>query len=214
MKLSLSYQDLGAVFSTVLPISDKIIETVSFDTRKITDGSNSLFFALKGNFRDGHDYVEEAYKKKVRTFVVSDASRFKQLDAVFIETDDPLNALQLLAKNHREKFNYPIIGITGSAGKTIAKEWLNELLSGTLQVIRSPKSYNSQLGVALSLLELDAGADIAIIEAGISKCGEMDLLEDMIQPTLGIFTSIGSSHSQNFNSVEDKIDEKLVSFAK
>ena len=169
MKLSLSYQDLAAVFSISLPLSDRIIETVSFDTRKINNGSNSLFFALKGNFRDGHDFVNEAYKKNVRTFVVTDALPFKQLDAIFIEVEDPLKALQLLAKNHREKFDYPIIGITGSAGKTIAKEWLNEILSGTFKVIRSPKSYNSQLGVALSFLELNEDADLAIIEAGISK---------------------------------------------
>lgn len=212
MKLSLSYQDLAAVFSISLPLSDRIIETVSFDTRKINNGSNSLFFALKGNFRDGHDFVHEAYKKNVRTFVVTDALPFKQLDAIFIEVEDPLKALQLLAKNHREKFDYPIIGITGSAGKTIAKEWLNEILSGTFKVIRSPKSYNSQLGVALSLLELNEDADLAIIEAGISKPDEMDLLEDMIQPTLGIFTSIGTSHSQNFDSIEEKILEKLKLF--
>ncbi|NRA11239.1 MAG: alanine racemase [Crocinitomicaceae bacterium] len=212
MKLDLSYQDLSSIFTTSLPKSTLTIESVAFDTRKIINGNNSLFFALKGEFRDGHEYINEAYSKGVRTFVVSKPILEELRGATFIQVDDPIKALQVLAKNHREQFSYPIVAITGSAGKTITKEWLSQLLGVKYKVIRSPKSYNSQLGVALSLLELNESADLAIIEAGISQSGEMDLLETMIQPTIGILTSIGSAHRDNFNSPSEHLNEKLVLF--
>jgi len=212
LKLDLSYKDLASIFSTSLPVSNIRIESVVFDTRKIINGENSLFFALKGEFRDGHDYIEEAYNKGVRTFVVSKSHDSGLKNATFIVVENTLKSLQALAKNHREKFHYPIIAITGSAGKTITKEWLSQLLSVKYKVIRSPKSYNSQLGVALSLLELNESADLAIIEAGVSKPGEMDLLEEMIQPAIGILTSIGSAHQGNFESRDHQLVEKLKLF--
>lgn len=212
LKLSFSYQDLASLFSVSLPSSDRIIQSVVFDTRKIIDGKNALFFALNGDFRDGHDFVQQAYEKGVRTFVVQDAEQFKNIDGTFIVVPNTMEALQLLAKSHRDKFNYPIIGITGSAGKTITKEWLSEIVNSNYRVIRSPKSYNSQLGVALSLLELNDTADLAIIEAGISLPGEMDRLQEMIRPQFGIFTSIGSAHRQNFSSEEEQVNEKLKLF--
>lgn len=212
MKLDLSYNDLASIFSTSLPNSNITIESVVFDTRKIINGGNSLFFALKGEFRDGHDYIEEAYNKGVRTFVVGRKDKSKLKNATYIVVENPLAALQTLAQNHREKFHYPIIAITGSAGKTITKEWLSQILGVKYKVIRSPKSYNSQLGVALSLLELNDSADLAIIEAGISKPDEMELLEKMIQPAIGILTSIGSAHQENFDSREQQLQEKLKLF--
>lgn len=212
MKLELSYQELNSIFSTSLPDSNVRIESVTFDTRKIIRGESSLFIALEGEFRDGHDFVKNAYDKGVRTFIVTDSDRFDLPDAQFIEVENPLNALQEIARNHRNKFSYPIIAITGSAGKTITKEWLSQILSVKYKVIRSPKSYNSQLGVALSLLELNDSADLAIIEAGISRPEEMALLEKMIQPTYGIVTSIGSAHQENFNSKIDQLNEKLKLF--
>jgi alanine racemase len=212
LKLDLSYQDLATIFSIPLPKSTLTIESVAFDTRKIINGNNTLFFALKGEFRDGHEFINEAYNKGVRTFVVSNSTTEDLKGATFIQVEDSLLALQTLAKNHRDQFSYPIVAITGSAGKTITKEWLSQLLGVKYKVIRSPKSYNSQLGVALSLLELNESADLAIIEAGISRMGEMDLLEKMIQPTIGILTSIGSAHRDNFDSPNEQLDEKLILF--
>lgn len=212
MKLDLSYQDLSSIFTTSLPKSTLKIESVAFDTRKIINGNNTLFFALKGEFRDGHEFINEAYGKGVRTFVISKLINEDLKGATFIKVDSALIALQTLAKHHREQFSYPIIAITGSAGKTITKEWLGQLLGVKYKVIRSPKSYNSQLGVALSLLELNESADLAIIEVGISKSDEMDSLEKMIQPTIGILTSIGSAHRENFDSPEQQLSEKLSLF--
>ena len=213
MRLAFSYQELSEHFHASLPTSDRMIRTVAFDTRRIVSGSDVLFFALKGEFRDGHEFIQAAYNKGVRTFVVSkkmDPSLYQE--AVFIEVDDTLKALQKLAKTHREKFSIPIIAITGSAGKTIVKEWLGQLLEQQYRVVRSPKSYNSQLGVALSLLEIHNDCDLAIIEAGISGPNEMHFLAEMIQPTHGIFTSLGYAHAQNFESRDAQMAEKLKLF--
>ncbi len=212
MKLDLSYQDLSSIFNASLPKATLKIESVAFDTRKIINGSNTLFFALRGEFRNGHEFINEAYAKGVRTFVISKSINEGLRGATFIKVDSTLIALQTLAKHHRHQFSYPIVAITGSAGKTITKEWLGQLLGVKYKVIRSPKSYNSQLGVPLSLLELNDSADLAIIEAGISQPGEMDSLEKMIQPTIGILTSIGSAHSENFDSPEHQLSEKLTLF--
>ncbi|GAB5416687.1 MAG: bifunctional UDP-N-acetylmuramoyl-tripeptide:D-alanyl-D-alanine ligase/alanine racemase [Crocinitomicaceae bacterium] len=190
-----------------------MIRNVAFDTRRIVTGSGILFFALKGEFRDGHEFIQAAYDKGVRTFVVSqkiDDSKFE--DAQFIQVEDTLKALQQLAKFHREQFDIPVIGITGSAGKTIVKEWLGQLLEQKYRVVRSPKSYNSQLGVALSLLEIHEDCDLVIIEAGVSGPNEMATLAEMIQPTHGIFTSLGSAHAQNFENRDAHMAEKLRLF--
>ncbi|PWL24498.1 MAG: alanine racemase [Fluviicola sp. XM-24bin1] len=213
MKLTFSYQELSKQLDVTLPNSNRVIRSVAFDTRRIVGGEDVLFFALKGEFRDGHEFIQAAYEKGVRTFVVSqkmDASAFE--DATFILVDDTLKALQSLAKSHRKKFDIPVVGITGSAGKTIVKEWLGQLLEQQYRVVRSPKSYNSQLGVALSLLEIHEDCDLALIEAGISGPGDMETLADMIQPTHGIFTSLGSAHKQNFESKDAHMAEKLRLF--
>ncbi|MCR9174034.1 MAG: alanine racemase [bacterium] len=213
MKLALSYQDLSEQLNTTLPDSNRIIRTVAFDTRRIVSGEDVMFFALKGEFRNGHDFIQAAYDKGVRTFVVSNSMSIDAFEgATFIRVENTLKALQIIAKRHREKFSIPVIGITGSSGKTIVKEWLGQLLDQKYRVIRSPKSYNSQLGVALSLLEIHKDCDVALIEAGISGPGDMESLAEMIQPTHGVFTSLGSAHAQNFPSRDAHMMEKLRLF--
>ncbi|HWK99450.1 MAG TPA: bifunctional UDP-N-acetylmuramoyl-tripeptide:D-alanyl-D-alanine ligase/alanine racemase [Parapedobacter sp.] len=184
-----------------------------FDSRRVTDAAHGLFFALLDR-RDGHWYIGDAYAAGVRNFVVMvgqiDISRFG--DANFIIVNDTLKALQELAASHRARFSYPVIGITGSNGKTIVKEWLTQLLASDYKIARSPKSYNSQIGVALSLWQMDATHGLAIIEAGVSMPGEMEALHHMIQPDIAVLTTIGPAHDGGFPSREAKIREKLQLF--
>jgi alanine racemase len=217
LKLGILYNEFCTVLNGVSLTGEAalVIEQIATDTRKLLGGKQTAFFALTGEFRDGHTFIKAAYEKGVRVFVVSqkcDIKMFPQAHFVFVE--DTLFALQNLAAFHRRKFNYPIIGITGSAGKTTVKEWLYHLLSPSLRIIRSPKSYNSQLGVALSLLELHTDCDLALIEVGISKPGEMARLAEIVQPTLGVLTSFGRAHEENFKSTEEHLTEKLKLFGK
>ncbi len=215
MKLNKTYADFCKTVKGTSLTGDAalIVNQIVYDTRKIVHEENTIFFALTGEFRDGHTFLEAAFSKGIRMFVVSkDVELEKFPGAHFIKVKDCLNALQDLAHAHRIQFNYPIIAITGSAGKTTVKEWLYHLLSPSLRVTRSPKSYNSQLGVALSLLELHAECDVAIIEAGISKPGEMARLAEIVQPTIGVFTSFGRSHEENFKTTEEHLSEKLNLF--
>jgi alanine racemase len=190
-----------------------VIDTVVFDTRKLINGTNALFVALKGDFRNGHDFIRDAYEKGVRTFLICEPiDQHSFPEANFIQVDDTLQALQKLAKYHRGKFDIPVIAITGSYGKTITKEWLAALLSSKYRVAKSPKSYNSQIGVALSLLEINSDSDIAVIEVGISETNEMDRLEAMVAPTIGIFTSFGTAHRSNFSDENEHFNEKMKLF--
>lgn len=200
--------DCGLLNST-LNISD--LRLVSFDTRKIIVPNRSLFFALSGNKNDGHKYVQAAYDKGVRNFVVSKEVEQKD-DANYFIVDNTLKALQKLATYHRKQFELKVIAITGSYGKTIVKDWLYTLLKKDYAVVKSPKSYNSQIGVAVSLLQIQKHHEIAIIEAGISEVGEMEKLETMIQATIGVFTNIGSAHSSRFKTENHKLEEKLKLF--
>lgn len=191
-----------------------IIAELSYDTRKILSGNKSLFFALK-NVRDGHAYIEEAYSKGVSAFVISDPSVDLSLypKATFILVNDALEAMQQLASRRRNDCkDVTVVAITGSNGKTVVKEWLTQLLGNDYKVYQSPKSYNSQIGVALSLWNLSNEYDYAFIEAGISNPGEMATLEKMIQPQCGIFTNIGNAHASGFSSQEEKLHEKLLLF--
>ncbi len=215
MKLNYTYNDIQDITKGKVLVHEcnSTILSIAFDTRKIADGNSVLFFALTGEFRNGHAFIEEAYKKGVRQFVISesiDISTFE--NSTFIQVENTLWTLQEIAKNHRQKFKYPIVGITGSVGKTMVKEWIYHFLFSKFRVIRSPKSFNSQLGVALSLLELHENADIALIEMGISKPHEMKRLEEIVNPTYGIFTSFGSAHKENFQNAEKHLDEKLGAF--
>jgi alanine racemase len=190
-----------------------LIEQLLIDSRKLIFPQTSLFFALKGPRRDGHAFITQLYAKGVRNFVVSEAiDTGKLADANIIQVTDPLQALQNLVAWHRKQFNLPVIGITGSNGKTIVKEWLNQLLDDEFTIIRSPKSYNSQIGVPLSVWPLNEQHELAIFEAGISQPGEMEQLQKIIQPTIGIFTNVGEAHSEGFVNVRQKVNEKLQLF--
>ncbi|MBP7506766.1 MAG: bifunctional UDP-N-acetylmuramoyl-tripeptide:D-alanyl-D-alanine ligase/alanine racemase [Prolixibacteraceae bacterium] len=190
------------------------IAYLSTDSRTIVSGSSTLFFALKTRSNDGHQFIRHAYDKGVRNFIISNPnySVHKFPEATFILTDDTLKALQDIAIIKRNHFKGKVIGITGSNGKTIVKEWLSYLLAEEYNIIRSPKSYNSQVGVPLSVWLMEDEHDIAIIEAGISQPDEMDNLQRIIKPDIGIFTNIGEAHQSNFQSVEEKVREKLNLF--
>lgn len=190
-----------------------LIEQLLIDSRKLIFPQSSLFFALKGSHRDGHSFINQLYQKGVRNFVVSEAVDVSVLaDANVLQVSDPLQALQNLVAAHRKQFSLPVIGITGSNGKTIVKEWLNQLLEEQYTIIRSPKSYNSQIGVPLSVWPLNEQHELAIFEAGISLPGEMEQLQKIIQPTIGIFTNVGEAHSEGFVNVRQKVNEKLQLF--
>ena len=193
---------------------NNIIKSVSIDSRTIADMTSCLFFAIKGVRHDGHLYMDELYAKGVRNFVISD-SEFdlsKLPNACCLLVPDSLTALQQLAAWHRKQFTYPVLGITGSNGKTIVKEWLFELMQDDMSIIRSPKSYNSQVGVPLSVLNMTDKFDLAFFEAGISQPKEMENLSSVIAPTVGLITNIGDAHQENFVGKAEKADEKLTLF--
>lgn len=209
---SYKIQELAEIISAELignPIGN--VEQIYFDSRAIYQPKNAVFFAFSELGNDGHSYIEDAYKKGIRQFVISKEIEFKA-DAVYLKVDSTVKALQNWAKSHRNKFNLPVIGITGSNGKTIIKEWLNQLLWLDFSIVRSPKSYNSQIGVPLSILQINAEHNLGIFEAGISLKNEMPQLEEIIQPEIGVLTHIGSAHLENFGSKEELIDEKLKLF--
>jgi UDP-N-acetylmuramyl pentapeptide synthase len=190
-----------------------VIEKLVTDTRYRGIGKKSCFIALKTDRNDGHRYVNEAHSKGVRCFIIQDKSLIEvRKDSVYLVVEDDLEALQKLATQHRLKLTYPIIGITGSNGKTVVKEWMFQILSAKYSVFRSPKSYNSQIGVPFSLLGLPSKADYGIVEAGISKSGEMEKLRSIIQPTIGLITNVLSAHIENFQSAKELTAEKLQLF--
>ncbi|MEI5985153.1 MULTISPECIES: bifunctional UDP-N-acetylmuramoyl-tripeptide:D-alanyl-D-alanine ligase/alanine racemase [Sphingobacterium] len=196
-----------------IPNSDQQISELVYDSRKISLPEESLFFALSAT-RDGHEFIADAYNQGIRSFIISKDVPFlmDKTDVNVLKVHDTLKALQDLAAYHRKQFHFPIIGITGSNGKSIVKAWLTQMLSIDKKVYQSPKSYNSQIGVALSLWNLQGHYDLAIIEAGISEPGEMDALAAMIKPDIGVFTNLGIAHAQHFKSKEEKLAEKLKLF--
>jgi alanine racemase len=191
---------------------DAEVKELLLDSRRVAFPSSALFFALKGPRRDGHSFIKEVYDKGVRNFVVSELPA-EVPDANIIVVKDVLAALQALAAHHRSRFAIPVIGITGSNGKTIVKEWLSQLLDDRYKIIRSPKSYNSQIGVPLSVWQLNETAQLGIFEAGISQSGEMEKLQKIIRPTIGVFTNIGDAHASGFLNKRQKINEKLRLFS-
>jgi alanine racemase len=190
------------------------VKDILVDSRRLISPDGTLFFALVTKHNDGHKFVEKLYNRGVKYFVISKKEKFinNLQNASFFVVKDTLKALQDLAAFHRKQFNIPVIGITGSNGKTIIKEWLFQLLSPDKHIVRSPKSYNSQIGVPLSVWQINNTHDIAIFEAGISEPNEMDKLQPVINPTIGIFTNIGDAHSENFISKKQKTGEKLKLF--
>ena len=194
--------------------ADAHIDWMLTDSRSLCFAEETLFFALKTKRNDGHKYIPELYERGVRNFVVSDLPQNVDAyaDANFLQTDSPLKALQKLAEKHRMQFDVPVVGITGSNGKTVVKEWLYQLLNGERIVTRSPRSYNSQIGVPLSVWLMNEKTEVAIFEAGISEMGEMEALHSIIRPTIGVLTNIGGAHQENFYSLTDKCMEKLTLF--
>ena len=202
------------------------------DSRSLCFPEETLFFALRSQRNDGHRYIEDLYRRGVRNFVVSmspklgderglnkafsdpQPSNLEGLyqDANFLVVPSPLEALQRLAERHRDEFDIPVVGITGSNGKTMVKEWLYQILAPQMVVTRSPRSYNSQIGVPLSVWLLNEQTQVGVFEAGISEPGEMQSLHDIIQPTIGVLTSLGSAHQRNFRSMDEKCMEKLQLF--
>lgn len=182
------------------------------DSRSLCFPEETLFFALKTSRNDGHLYLDDLYRRGVRNFVVQQVPEHPKADANYLKVTSPLAALQRLAERHRDEFDVPVVGITGSNGKTMVKEWLYQLLSSSMNVTRSPKSYNSQIGVPLSVWLLNEHTQVALFEAGISLPDEMDSLADIIQPTIGVLTSLGTAHQENFRSMEEKCMEKLKLF--
>lgn len=191
---------------------DEIVRTLLIDSRKIDQADQALFFAIRGERHDAHEYIPELYAKGIRSFVVSripaEAGNLFP-GAAFILVADTMAALQQLAAAHRARFDYPVIAITGSNGKTIVKEWLWQLLRDDLSIVRSPKSYNSQVGVPLSVWQMNETHELAIFEAGISRSGEMQKLWEILHPTIALVTNIGSAHDENFSGREQKLVEKL-----
>lgn len=198
----------------ILPKPETMIENLSIDSRRIALPESTIFFALEGPKRSGSNFLSEAYEKGIRNFVVKRGTSADKtvLSANVIFVEDTLIALQQLAARHRSQFHYPVIAITGSNGKTIVKEWLSQLLSPHFRIVKSPKSYNSQVGVPLSVWEMSESDQLAIFEAGISKPGEMSRLEEIIRPTIGIFTNIGNAHAENFVDKQTKANEKALLF--
>ena len=213
--MTYSIQNIANIISVeaCLPDPSIEIEHLLIDSRRIIQASSSLFFALQSDRKNGEEFIEELYEAGVRNFVVSkqfEHSAF--VDANFCKVDDTKTALQTLAAFHRKQFRIPVIGITGSNGKTVVKEWLYQLLHDDYNIVRSPKSYNSQIGVPLSVWQMNEQHTLAIFEAGISQIGEMELLEKIIQPTIGILTNIGVAHSAGFTDDEQKLNEKTKLF--
>lgn len=192
---------------------DVAIEDIAIDSRNIEHPADSLFVALKTATRDAHDFLEDAWQKGARNFLVSkqvDVSKLGQSNVILVK--DTLVAIQQIAAAHRKLFKIPVIGITGSNGKTIVKEWLAALLGPDRSIVKSPRSYNSQIGVPLSVWQMTDTHQLAIFEAGISQPGEMEKLERIILPDMGIFTNIGEAHSEGFLNTRQKINEKLILF--
>ena len=188
------------------------ISSLLTDSRSLCFPENTLFFALKTTRRDGHEFIPNLYQRGVRCFVVSEMPVGDFPEACFLLVDNTLRALQMLARRHRERFHIPVVGIAGSNGKTTVKEWLYQMLSPNRSVVRTPRSYNSQIGVPLSVWGMWEGAQLALFEAAISQPGEMETLREIIQPTIGIFTFLGEAHQENFTSMAHKCREKLALF--
>lgn len=195
--------------------AEACIDWLLTDSRSLAFAETTLFFAIRTKLGDGHHYIPELYRRGVRNFVVGNVPANYETDypdANFLLVVSPLKALQRLAERHREEYDLPIIGVTGSNGKTVVKEWLYQLLSPSLHVTRSPRSYNSQVGVPLSVWLLNEHTQVGVFEAGISQPGEMAALKAIIQPTIGVMTNIGPAHQENFATIQEKCLEKISLF--
>lgn len=196
---------------SVLPQPEAVIKYIVMDTRRIDHPTESMFFAMNGSMHDGRSFIQDAIKQGVRSIVCTDISAQHSESVNYFFVEDTLKAMQKLVGYHRQQFDIPVIGITGSNGKTTIKEWLYQLINDR-KVVKSPKSFNSQTGVPLSVWQLSADDQLAIFEAGISQPNEMFALQEIIRPTIGLFSMIGDAHSEGFRHQKEKLDEKLVLF--
>jgi len=197
----------------ILGRGDLVFSDLSIDSRTLIPSGNTLFIALTGEQHDGHQYIHELYQRGIRAFLVSRPPEPENFPgAGFCQVENTLKGLQDLAAARRRQFTGEVLAITGSNGKTIVKEWIHQCLGDSLRMHRSPKSYNSQVGVPLSLWGMEAGQQLAVIEAGISLPGEMSILQQVIRPDTGIFTHLGTAHQEHFDSLEAKLREKLNLF--
>jgi len=205
---------LASAQTIVLPKPEREVLYLLTDSRQALVQNESVFFAISGANHDGHQFIQALYERGCRQFVVEKIPEISLPDANIGLVDYSIHALQAVAAAHRQQFNFPVIGITGSNGKTIVKEWLSQILVSRLKVVKSPKSYNSQLGVPISVWQLKEDYQVALIEAGISRPGEMENLEEVIQPSIGIFTNLGPAHDQGFTDRMHKAEEKAKLFVK
>jgi alanine racemase len=214
MKLNLSISDISQLLGKQISEgnSKKYIHSICTDTRHTIDAEHTLFIPLIGEHFNGHAFAGSAYQKGIRTFIVSEEVNLPN-DCVVIHVENTTETFQKIASHHRTKFNIPVIGITGSNGKTIVKEWINQLLADDYCIVRSPKSFNSQIGVSLAVLQIESIHNLGLFEAGISLPGEMNALQRMIQPTTGVFTFLGSAHAENFASQAELLHEKMKLFS-
>ena len=214
MKLNLSISELSHIVGGEISEgnSKNFIHSICTDTRHTIDAAHTLFIPLIGEHFNGHSFVESAFQKGIRTFIVSEAVDLPSECAV-IHVENTTTAFQRIAAHHRKQFDLPVIGITGSNGKTIVKEWINQLLADDFCIARSPKSFNSQIGVSLAVLQIESMHNLGIFEAGISLPGEMSALQRIIQPTTGVFTFLGSAHAENFSSQTELLHEKMKLFS-
>ena len=204
---------VGGLMQGASPSADWRLNKILVDSRKVSDPDGSLFVAIVGERNDGHAYIKDLINQGVRHFLIMHwDDKWASLPASFILVKDTMVALQMLAAAHRKRFDIPVIGITGSNGKTVVKEWLFQLLGSDKNIVRSPKSYNSQVGVPLSIWQMQVEHELGIFEAGISLPGEMKKLQKMIQPSIGIFTNAGQAHAENFPDQQQKISEKMLLF--
>ena len=213
--MNYSIQEIASILGTSsVSLPTAPITQLLTDSRKLSVPAETLFFAITTKNNDAHVFVPELYASGVRNFVVAQISpEWKKMEgANFLKVKSPLLALQKIAAHHRSRFTLPVIGITGSNGKTVVKEWLYQLLEPNFNIVRSPRSYNSQVGVPLSVWQLDETAELGVFEAGISQPDEMEYLEPIIRPTIGVLTMIGEAHQENFTSLQQKCMEKLTLF--
>lgn len=208
-----SLKEIAVLTGSAFSGTDLRVRRVVTDSRGTFNTVETLFIAIRGGNHNGHAYIGELYERGVRAFLIDSQVDEKSFpEAGFVRSVNSLEALQKLAAYHRSQFKGRVVAITGSNGKTVTKEWIAQLCPPALKLFRSPKSYNSQIGVPLSLLMLEGDEDLAVIEAGISRPGEMQRLEAMIRPQIGIFTNLGDAHQENFLSLEQKLKEKLALF--
>lgn len=213
--MNYTISDIAEILRLPMPVCPQSqVKVLLTDSRSLTYPQESLFFALRTRNNDGHRYLHELYDKGVRNFVVDHVpDSMKHLEDVnMLVVSDVTGALQTVARTHRGRFDVPVIGITGSRGKTTVKEWLYQLLQDDYNIVRSPRSYNSQIGVPLSIWEMNEMTELAVFEAGISLPDEMSSLQSMIRPNLGIITNIGDEHHDGFRSKREKCEEKVLLF--